>query len=180
MTRKMSAYARKMRRSEAAQHYQGAAWLNAIQRCRAYSPEAPEWSGLAGNVAAAHEALLIVRAAADDLLHHRVQPEDDTTFNLLGHAVDVAHIRFMEIEPSTDNPAHAPLIAAKATLSAVAERRHRTGRWGLAGPDRAVLAEAIDLYETVLLASSPEQMSRASLFRLDALKRGKTWGAAAA
>ena len=40
-----------------------------------------------------------------------------------------------------------------------------------------VLAAAIDLYETVLLASSPEQMHKAALFRLDAIKRGKVWGA---
>jgi hypothetical protein len=176
--RKMSTRTRKMRRmGEAAQEYQGAAWINTIQRCRPYSPEAPEWSGLAGNVAAANEALLFVRAAADDMLHHRVKPEDSTTFDLLSHAVDVAHIRFIEIQPSEDNPAHPPLLEAKAALHSVAERRRRTGRWGLAGPEREVLAAAIDLYETVLLASSPEQMHKAALFRLDALKRGKVWGA---
>jgi hypothetical protein len=176
--RKMSTRTRKMRRmGEAAQAYQGAAWLNTIQSCRAFSPEAPEWSGLAGNMGIATDALIVVRAAADDMLHHRVDPDNRDTFNLLSHAVDVAHIRFMQIQPDEGNPAHAPLLAAKATLHQMAERRRRTGRWGLAGPDRAVLAEAIDLYETVLLASSPEQMHKAALFRLDALKRGKVWGA---
>jgi hypothetical protein len=176
--RKMSARTRKMRRmGEAAQGYEGAAWINTIQACRNFSDEAPEWSGLAANIGIANDALEIVRAAAGDMLHHRVKPEDRETFNLLSHAVDVAHIRFMQIQPNEDNPAHAPLLEAKAALHSVAERRRRTGRWGLAGPEREVLAAAIDLYETVLLASSPEQMHKAALFRLDAIKRGKVWGA---
>jgi hypothetical protein len=178
MSRKLSPYARKMRRKgDAAQHFQGAAWLNTIQACRNFSDEAPEWSGLAGNMTMATDALIVVRAAVDDMLNHRVDPESRETFNLISHAIDVAHIRFMQIQPDEDNPAHAPLLAAKAALHSIAERRRRTGKWGLAGPDRAVLAEGIDLYETVLLSSSPEQMHKAAMFRLDALKRGKVWGA---
>lgn len=174
--RKMSAYTRKLRRGgEAAQHYQGAAWLNTIQACRTYSAEAPEWSGLSGTMPAATESLLVVNDAADNLLHHRVPPEDTHTYEVISHAIDVAHIRYMHIQPDTDNPAHAPLIAAKATMNAVAERRRRTGRWGLSGPERAVLAKAIELYETVLLASSPKQMQLAARMRRDGLKRGKVW-----
>ncbi|MBS3998135.1 MAG: hypothetical protein KGZ67_12545 [Hydrogenophaga sp.] len=180
MTRKMSAYARNMRRrGEAAQHYQGAAWLNTIQSCRTYSPDAPEWSGLAGNMTAATDALLIVRGALDDMLHHRVQPDDSMPFDLLAHAIDVAHIRAIQIQPDEANPAHAPLAAAKNTLQQMRERRHRTGRWGLAGPDRAVLADAINLYEQILLASSPAQMHKAATIRYDAIQRGKVWSATA-
>lgn len=176
----MSAYARKKRSIEANHYYDGAAWLNTIQACRTYSDEAPEWSGLSGTMPTATQSLLVVNTAADDLLHHRVPPEDTHTYEVIAHAIDVAHIRYMHIQPDTDNPAHAPLIAAKATLSAVAERRRRTGRWGLAGPEREVLAQAIALYEEVLLASSPKQMQIAKEMRWEGLRRGKVWSAAAA
>jgi hypothetical protein len=172
----MSPYARKMRRrGEAAQTYQGAAWLNTIQSCRNFSDESPDWSGLAGNVQAANDALLTVRGALDDFLHHRVKPEDTEAFDLLGHAVDVAHIRALQIQPDQDNPAHEPLLAAKRVLQEVRERRHRLGVWGLSGPDRAVLVDAIDIYEAILMSSSPAQMHLAVQIRFDAIKRGKTF-----
>ena len=176
--RKLSPYAQKLRRkSEAEQCYQGAAWLKTIQSCRNHSPEAPEWSGLAGTLSGANDALLIVRGALDDMLNHRVQPEDGTTFDLLAHAVDVAHIRSIQIDPGDKNPAHGPLLTAKAALQQVRERRQRVGRWGLAGPERSALVEAIDLYEAILLASSPMQMNKAARLRYESIKRGKVWGA---
>lgn len=178
--RKMSAYARRMRRGgEAAQHYQGAAWLNAIQRCKAYSEPIPEWTGLANTATAATESQLVIRAALDDLLHHRVEPEDATSYNLLAHAVDVSHIRALQVKADPSNPMNAPLLAAKAALNQVSERRQRTGRWGLAGPERAVLAKAIELYEEIITNSSPEQMHKAATIRYDGIRRGKLWSAPA-
>lgn len=176
--RKLSAYARKIRRQgETAQFYQAAQWLNTIQACRNFSDESPDWSGLAGNVGAANEALLSIRNALDDMLHHRINPDNPEPYELLAHAVDVAHIRYLQIQPTHDNPVTPPLLEAKAALSEMRQRRERTGRWGLAGPERAVLAHAIDLYEEVLLASSPAQMNKAARMRLDGIKAGHFWTA---
>ena len=178
MTRKLSAYARKVRRIEATQVFNGSAWLNTIQRCKPYDRPIPEWTGLANTSGSATDAQLIVRGALDDMLQHRVQPEDTSSFDLLGHAIDVAHIRALQISAHESNPLHAPLLAAKATMAALRQRRERVGRWGLAGPERDVLTAAIDIYDQIISLSSPEQMSKAAMLRCDALKAGKVWCAA--
>ena len=172
MTRKLSPYARKMRRSEAAQLYQGAAWLNTIQRCKPFAEPIGEWSGLANTSTLATDAQLIVRGALDDLLHHKAQPDDTSAFDLLAHAIDVSHIRALQIKPGDSNPLHSPLMAAKAALHEIRRRRERLGRWGLAGPERETLTEAIEIYEQIITLSSPEQMHRAVQIRHAALKRG--------
>lgn len=177
MTRKLSTYARKVRRSEAAQVFNGSTWLNTIQRCKPYDRPIPEWTGLANTSGSALDARLIVRGALDDMLQHRAQPEDSSSFDLLAHAIDVSHIRAIQIKPDSSNPLHAPLLAAKATMAAVRQRRDRVGRWGLAGPEREVLTAAIDIYDQIIALSSPEQMSKAALLRYDALKAGKVWRA---
>ena len=178
MTRKTSPYARKMRRSEAAQLFNGSAWLNTIQRCKPYAEPIPEWTGLGNTSAAATDAQLLVRGALDDLLQHRAQPEDSSSFDLLAHAIDVSHIRAIQIQPNESNPLHAPLLAAKAALSAVRQRRQRVGQWGLAGPEREVLSAAIDIYDQIITLSSPEQMHKAARLRFDALNAGNVWAAA--
>ncbi len=176
MTRKLSPYARKMRRSEAAQLFNGSALLNTIQRCKPYAEPIPEWTGL-GNTSAT-DAQLLVRGALDDLLQHRAQPEDSSSFDLLAHAIDVSHIRAIQIKPDDTNPLHAPLLAAKASLRAVRQRRERVGRWGLAGPEREALTAAVDIYDQIITLSSPEQMHKAASIRLEALQAGKVWGTA--
>lgn len=173
--RKTTAYARKRRLHTLRGHEATAAvealkadGLIAIQRCAVYSEEA-------GNLYAAVEALLIARGAVDDMLHHRVAPEDSTAFSLLGHVVDVAHIRALQIQPDEANPAHQPLLDAKAALYEIRQRRQRTGKWGLSGPERQVLRDAVDIYEELLRASAPAQMHEAVKIRAAAIKKGQFW-----
>lgn len=161
MGRKLSAHGRKLKR-------QGGpvialnGWLRTIEACKPVE-EDPRL---------ANSLLLMVHDALKKLLDHQAQPGETAPFDLLAHAIDVAHVRYMQIDPTTDNPAHDPMLAAKTALLAIRERYRRTGRWGLAGPERAPLIQGIDLYEQVLLASTPAQMMAATKIVMNGIKRG--------
>lgn len=180
MSRKTTPYARK--RAARARHQathpasdDKRAWLAAIERSRPFDEE-PVVPGLTeatgGNAVA---AAIMVRTALDDLLAHRVEPEDTRAADLVSHAIDMAHIRALQIQPDDDNPALPTLLAAKAVMHQVRQRRVRVGAWGLAGPEREPLLAAIDIYEDVLKASSPHQMAKAVDIRREALRKGKIW-----
>lgn len=177
MTRKTTTYARK--RHLPAGHIiqpDKQHWLRTIERLSPFSAE-PAVVGISQPTAVnSTAATLMVRQALDDLFHHRAQPANETPYNLIAHAVDVAHIRAIQIEPMPDrNPMHADLISAKAAMSSVRARRQALGKWGLNGSERATLATAVDHYETILTSSSPEQMATAVDIRADALHKGHIW-----
>ncbi len=171
MTRKTSRYTRKRGLQQGQKIEPGHSWISAIERCRAFDAE-PVVPGMQGTDVNATGAALDVRTALDRLLNHQVPPEDGAAFTLLAHAVDVAHIRALQIQPNESNPAHAPLIAAKAALYRVRERHQKLGRWGVSSTDRQDLAEAVDIYETILTSSSPQQMQDAVDVRVQAMQRG--------
>lgn len=178
MGKKTTAYARKRRLPPGhvikpdSQH-----WLRTIERLAPFSAE-PAVPGISEPTAInSTAACMMVRQALDDLFHHRAQPHDETPFNLVAHAVDVAHIRAITIEPEPEcNPMHAHLLAAKAAMASVRTRRAALGKWGLNGTERATLATAVDHYETILTNSSPEQMANAVDIRAEALRKGNVWG----
>lgn len=177
MTRKTTTYARKRRLPAGhiiepdKQH-----WLRTIERVSPFSAE-PAVPGISEPTAVnSTAASMMVRQALDDLFHHRALPTDETPFNLLAHAVDVAHIRAIQIEPAPErNPMHAALIAAKAAMASVRARHQAIGKWGLNGSERATLATAVDHYETILTSSSPAQMATAVDIRAEALRKGCIW-----
>lgn len=180
MTRKTTPYARKL---AARARHPGAhqvpdaklAWVTAIERSRPFD-DAPLIPGLSeptgGNAVA---AAIMVRDALADLLAHRVAPEDTRAADLVSHAIDMAHIRALQIQPDEANPALPTIMAAKAVMHQVRLRRVRVGAWGLAGPEREPLLAAIDIYEEVLKASSPHQMAKAVDIRREALRKGRMW-----
>jgi hypothetical protein len=181
MTRKTTAYARKR---AARERHPGAhqvsdanlMWITVIERNRPFD-DAPVVPGITEPTGVnAVAATLMVRDALNDLLHHRVAPDDCRPADLLSHAIDMAHIRALQIQPDeTNNPALPTLLAAKAVMHQVRQRRVRLGAWGLAGPEREPLLAAIDIYEEVLKASSPNQMARAVDIRREALRKGRVW-----
>ncbi|GLS13638.1 hypothetical protein [Hydrogenophaga electricum] len=180
MTRKTTPYARKRAaraRHQAAHPVSDAnlAWITAIERSRPFDddPVIPGLTAPTGSNAVA--AAIMVRTALDDLLAHRVKPDDTRAADLVSHAIDMAHIRALQIQPDDDNPALPPLLAAKAAMYQVRQRRVRVGAWGLAGPEREQLLAAIDIYEDVLKASSPNQMAKAVDIRREALRKGYVW-----
>lgn len=181
MNQKTTAYARKRaaRARHLAAHQEPTnpnfAWITAIERSRPFddSPVVPGITEATGGNAVA--AAIMVRTALDDLLAHRVEPEDCRAADLLSHAIDMAHIRALQIQPDDDNPALPTLMAAKAVMHQVRQRRVRVGAWGLAGPEREPLVAAIDIYEEILKSSSPHQMAKAVDIRREALRKGKIW-----
>jgi hypothetical protein len=176
--KKSTAYGRRMRRAginPATDTVISNSWINAVQRCRVYTDEPIPGASVVGSLSGAHTILLHVRTALDDLLHHRVAPGNARPYEELAMAVDVAHIRAIQIQPDTGNPAHVPLHEAKAVLYRARQRRERAGVWGLSGPDRETLMAAIDIYEALLLSSSPQQMHAAERMRMDSLERGHLW-----
>lgn len=169
--KKTTAYTRKRRIPAGFEMRPGHAWISAIERCRPFDAE-PVVPGLQGTQANAIAAQLIVRQSLDSLLAHRTQPDNTDDFSHLAHAVDVAHIRALQIQPDDDNPLHKPLLSAKSALKSVRERRTRLGRWGLSAREREALQEAVSIYETILTSSSPEQMNESVEIRTDALDKG--------
>lgn len=164
--KKTTAYARK-RRLKSGQYIEpGHSWISAIERCRPFDAE-PVVPGFEGTDVNARAAALMVRESLDNLLSHQTPPADTKDFDNLAHAVDVAHVRALQIQEGEDNPMHAPLMAAKAAMKRVKERRESSGRWGLSGQDRAALIEAVALYQTILEASSPAQMDTAARMRAE-------------
>lgn len=167
--KKTSAYARKRRLKPGQYIAPGHTWISAIERCRPFDAD-PVVPGFEGTDVNARAAALMVRESLDNMLSHQTPPCDAQDYNNLRHAVDVAHIRALQIQKGEDNPMHAPLMAAKAAMKRVKERREASGRWGLSGQDRAALIEAVDLYQTILEASSPAQMDAAARMRADWLR----------
>lgn len=169
--KKTTAYARKRRLPPGHIIQPGHSWISALERCRVFTDE-PVIPGMQGTLANATAARLQVREALDKLLTHRVHPDDPEPHDLLAHAVDVAHIRAIQIDPNESNPAHQRLMAGKAALFTMRQRFNRMGKWGLNGTERAALTEAVDLYEGILENSAPEQMQEAVDMRLENIKRG--------
>lgn len=168
--KKTSAYARKMRRQGGT--YNGGEWLNAIQRCRTYTDEPIPGSELEGTQDAATKAELLVRQALDDLLNHRRPPDCEREFDRLSHAVGVAMIRALQIEADEDkNPAIPVLKAGTLALKRAIERYNANGAWGLDGPGRIELPDAIDIYAEILRNSSPAQMQHATDERMKIIAR---------
>ena len=170
MSRKTSAYSRKRRPGHT---YNGAEWLNVLQRSRTYSAEAPI-PGIDGTDSAVVKAQVLVREAQSALLEHARPPDPERTFDMLSHALGVAVIRALQIQPDeAHNPALPILKAGSEALIRAITRYQDAGTWGMDGPGRQDLTDAVDVYEEILCASSPAQMAKATDERLQILN-GRT------
>ena len=179
--RKTSAYARKMRRQPERAQFNGAEWINTLQWCRGYTDEPiPGAFNPDGGqtVTAANGAALRVRAAFDVIKTATVAPDDMEPHDLLAHAVGIAWLRAIEIaghEPGK-NPMLPILKLGTNAVQRLGERRRRTGAWGLDGPAIQQVADALDVYDEILMNSSPLQMANASKKReqllLERMKSG--------
>jgi hypothetical protein len=169
MTRKTSAYSRKRRRSER-RLYNGAEWVNTVMRCASYG----ELTNLAGfdidTREAAGAAQARVQGALESLMAHTPPADIERLFDTLSHALGVASIRAVQIEPDTDNnPALDLLHAGSLALKRAIDRWVDGKGFGLDAQGRGDLPAAIDVYVEILLASSPTQMARATDIRMQQL-----------
>lgn len=112
------------------------------------------------NPKAATNIMVKLRLALQRLSDMATPDNDIQDHDELMHAMAVALVRSHEIAGS-NNPCKEPLMAGVKALQRASERRGRTGRWGLDGPGITELREAVDIYEEVLMASSPKQMQKA-------------------
>jgi hypothetical protein len=168
--KKMSRYSRK-RMAPGRGTYNGAAWLNTIQAARAYSNEVIPGGWVEGTETASTKALLLVRDALTSLNSH-VRPTDcELVFDRLAHAVGVAMIRALQIEPDEQkNPAIPILKDGTQALTRAIERYKNAGAWGLDALGRPALLDAIEVYAEILNHSSPAQMTKATDMRIQIIE----------
>jgi hypothetical protein len=170
--KKTTKFARK--RAHTGGLYNGAEWMNAINRVRAYDDAPPP--GFYSTAEAASKAEIIVRDALQSLLDCKLPDNAEHAHDVLAHALGVTVIRALQIQP-LDNPMIPVLKAGTDAANRAIERFEKTGAWGLDGPGRGELVDAVEVYATVLKASSPAQMTKATAERMKILQ-GKTKQAA--
>lgn len=161
------------RKRKAGHTYNGAEFLNAIDRCKTYSSEiAPGGLVTQGTATAADKAEMLVLAAAKDLIEHCKPTDPERAFDVLSHALGVSVIRAIQIESSeAKNPALPILKAWTDALQRSIKRYQDSGAWGMDAQGKADLADAIDVYSQILRSSSPAQMEKATQERVKIIKR---------
>lgn len=148
------------------------AFLDVMQRCRGYSDEPLPGSWLPGTQDTADQAIKMVTDAFESMRAGLTPTDTEEHFDLIAHALGVACIRAGQIagtEP-TDNIMLPPLIAANAAMRQVLARRRKWGKWEMLPAEIDAADYALDIYETIVRASSPAQMSDAVDLRMVALK----------
>lgn len=173
--KKTSSYARKMKRMAGGDHYNGAAFLNTIQRCRPYTTEPIPGSWMESTQSAADKAMILVRDAFLTIKAGKADANDSREFDLLAHAAGVTYLRACDIagEDEFENPMLPIWRAGNEALRRCRERFTKLGRWGFDGPALDEVDAMIELYETILQSSSPAQMDEASVRRLEILAAGR-------
>ena len=171
--RKTSKYARKARISGAT--YNGAAFINTIAACRAYSedPIIPGVDSMQTQTAATKNALVLreefeaLKTGSGNLLR---------AYDIVANALDVGRIRAIEIAGcDVEQNSMLPIFyAADAAIRRASDRYNRTQRMGLDGPAITEIADALDVYDEILRNSSPLQMTKAEDVRFAIISAQKT------
>ena len=164
--RKTSTYARKRAHLGPMVTFNGAEWMNTINRVRSNS-EAPPHAFL-GNAEAAMRSEVVVRKALQTLLDCTLPDDPEHEHDVLAHALGVSVIRALQIQP-LDNPMLPILKSGTDALRRAINRYANARTWGLDGEGRIALMEAIDLYAQILHMSSPAQMDKATQERIAVL-----------
>lgn len=167
MTRKTSVYSRK-RAQQGRWGFARNAWLAAVQRCQSF--DAPPVAGEAPSAETANHIMAKAHLHLEAMLTGNVTASDTETHDYLAHIVGIAQIRTLDIGGPLANQVMADLNDAALALRRARDRWERLGKWGLDGPGRQALPVAIDHYDAILRASSPQQMENAQTVRLEQLK----------
>lgn len=167
----MSAYWRRKQRQPEKQVFNGAEWINTIQRCRPYTEDVVPGATQGTTISAAIGALRDVRGALNSLLDHQVAADDVLPHDVLAQAIGITVIRSLQIAGGDENPTTPITKAASDALRSVRARWERMGKWGVNATERQALIDVVDAYEAILLASSPAQMQKAYELRLASLEK---------
>ncbi len=146
--------------------FNGAAWMNTINRVRSNSEPPPH--AFLGDAEAAARSEVVVRKALQTLLDCSLPDDPEHEHDVLAHALGVSVIRALQIKP-LDNPMLPILKDGTDALRRAINRYSSDHTWGLDEEGRIALMEAIDLYAHILHMSSPAQMTKATQERITVL-----------
>ncbi len=167
--RKTTAYARRMARQPT---FNAVEYLNAIERSRAYTEPGLPAVGVLGTEPTAIKALVIVKTALVAMTSGATPPGNEEHFDLLAHACGVSIMRAGQIggDDPQSNELLPPLIEGNTVLRQVLARRRKWKKWEVLPAEAAALTYAVEVYETILMASSPAQMAQAVDLRMRAMQ----------
>jgi hypothetical protein len=169
MTRKTSHYARKNRLA-GTRTFNSIAWINTIQACAGYGQVQTVAGFNCETQSAAAMAEARVRGALESLLNHTPPADVERCFDVLSHALGVASIRAVQIQPDqANNPALAILNSGIQALMRAIDRWTGAKAFGLDADGRQALPDAVGVYSEILNASSPAQMEWAAGKRMEIL-----------
>ena len=164
--KKTTTYARKRR---IANTYNGAEWLNTITKCRTYDAQPLPGAVIAEtSMEAADRALAKVRLGFEQIKNNPADGE--YCFDLLAHATGVAKVRFAQIGGNDCDPVQI-IDRADDALLKVRARYVKWKKWELLDHEVGNIAEALDLYEMVLMNSSPALMTEAAGIRQQLIEK---------
>lgn len=171
--KKTSAYARKRRAQGLGAHgWAGAnqyAWLKVINTSKPYGDESILDEVPTGEIA--DTVIINARLTLKMLTEGAVHPDDTDQHDMLAHVIGLAQIRTLDIGGDGAGAVLDTLNTAAQALLRMRERWERLRTWRLDGPGIVAMREAVDIYEAILRASSPQQMEKAQMVRLDQVKR---------
>lgn len=165
MSRKRSAYHRKRLAQPQNNVRDGMEWMYTILRSRPFSDEVLP-GALVSTQQSADRARNEANAAFGALVRGAWAANDTDSYDLLARVVGVTAIRCFQIG-GEHNPYRATTEEANKALQACRARWERTGKWGATRPEQIAIGEALEVYEAVLQASSPAQMSDAMAIRIE-------------
>lgn len=166
--RKTTTYARKRGPGHT---YNGAEFLHTIIRSQQYTVDVIP-GALEGSQSAATRAMLIVRQAFLAISSGRAADTGEDDCDHIAHALGVACIRAGKIaglDPE-QNALLPPLIAATQAMRACIERYRKWHKWELLKSEADSVLYGIEVYEQILQASSPAQMTEATEQRIKAIR----------
>ena len=163
--KKTTAYARKCKLKPVVN---GAAWLDSIQRCAPYSDDPIIGSWLPGTQVAATNSMKLVRDAFNRLKYGLTPKNDTDDYDKLTHAMGISCIRAAQIagDDVNENIMLKPLTSSNYYLRAILNRRRKFGKWQVLPVEADGIDYAIEIYETIVQASSPMQLTQAIDMRM--------------
>lgn len=175
--RKTTTFTRKRARTEAYQIAQkspeAAALLNAyrITNVLRFSRPFDEESGtLVNAVGAAND----VKAALTRMIDGTSDNVRD--FDQLAAALGIAEVRAFDIGGEALDAMDAPILAGNAALKKVQARYAKWGKFQIEPSEAQSIVDAVEIYETILFASSPRQMANAVDARMRIIKEQRRLG----
>ena len=159
--RKTSKYAKKKARQPVVRDM----WLKKIQDNKPYSSES--LFGETPTIVKAQNSINTVRSAYNRIDNRLSSSDKQQDYELLAHAVVISQIRTFDSEGEGRKAVMEVLNEAVVALEGVANTWRATKQWEMTAEQALVLADAVNIYEQIVLSSTPYEMEKAQTSRLD-------------